>query len=43
MASEFKFGSFGRYQEIAVDQMSPEMKDGYAFTMHLRRQGTGTA
>ena len=41
MASEFEFGSFGRYQEIGVDQMSPEMKDAYDFTMHLRGQVPG--
>ena len=41
MASESQFGSFGRYQEIAVDQMSPEMRDAYDFTMHLRGQVPG--
>jgi 4-carboxymuconolactone decarboxylase len=30
------FGTFGRYQETPVDDMSPEMKDAYDFTMQLR-------
>ena len=29
-------GTFGRYQEIPVDRMSPEMRDAYEFTMRLR-------
>jgi len=30
------FGTFGRYEETPVDQMSPEMKDAYDYTMRLR-------
>ncbi len=41
MWSEFKFGGFGRYQEIAVDQMDPDMKDAYDFTKGLRGQVPG--
>jgi 4-carboxymuconolactone decarboxylase len=36
MSNESDFGSFGRYVEIPVDQMSPEMKDAYEFTKRLR-------
>ncbi len=31
------FGSFGRYQEVPVTEMPPEMKDAYDFTLQLRR------
>ena len=30
------FGSFGRYAEVPVADMSPDMKDAYDFTMRLR-------
>ena len=30
------FGSFGRYEEVALAQMAPAMKEAYEFTMHLR-------
>ena len=30
------FGTFGRYQETPVDQMSPETKDAYDYTIQLR-------
>jgi len=30
------FGSFGRYEEVALAQMAPAMKEAYDFTMHLR-------
>ena len=35
------FGSFGRYEETAVDKMSADMKDAYDFTMKLRGQVPG--
>ena len=41
MGENSDFGSFGRYQEVPVDQMSPEMKDAYDFTMALRGQVPG--
>jgi 4-carboxymuconolactone decarboxylase len=30
------FGSFGRYEEVAVAQMAPAMKEAYEYTMQLR-------
>jgi 4-carboxymuconolactone decarboxylase len=30
------FGTFGRYAETPLDQMSPEMRDAYDFTLKLR-------
>jgi 4-carboxymuconolactone decarboxylase len=30
------FGSFGRYEEVAVAQMAPAMKEAYEHTMQLR-------
>jgi 4-carboxymuconolactone decarboxylase len=30
------FGTFGRFEETAIVQMSPEMKDAYDFTKQLR-------
>ena len=36
MAKDLDFGTFGRFQETPVDQMSPEMRDAYDFTMGLR-------
>jgi 4-carboxymuconolactone decarboxylase len=34
--SPFDFGTFGRFVETPVGQMSPEMKTAYDFTMKLR-------
>jgi 4-carboxymuconolactone decarboxylase len=36
MADSPDFGSFGRFRETPVDQMSPEIKDAYNFTKQLR-------
>ena len=36
MAENPDFGTFGRFQETPVNDMSPEMKDAYDFTMKLR-------
>ena len=36
MAESPDFGSFGRYQETPVNEMSAEMRDAYDFTMRLR-------
>ena len=36
MSENADFGTFGRYQETPVDQMPPEMKSAYDFTMQLR-------
>ena len=36
MADSPDFGSFGRFRETPVEQMSPEMKDAYQFTKDLR-------
>ena len=41
MPSDSEFGSFGRYHEIPVDNMSPEMRDAYDYTMKLRGQVPG--
>ena len=41
MPASNDFGSFGRYQETSVNQMSPEMRDAYDFTMKLRGQVPG--
>ena len=30
------FGSFGRYEEVPIAQMAPEMKEAYDYTMQLR-------
>src|ERR1700677_1187756 len=30
------FGSFGRYEEVPVSKMAPEMKGAYDYTMQLR-------
>ncbi len=35
------FGTFGRYKETPVAQMSPEMKDAFEFTKKLRGQVPG--
>jgi len=36
MSESPDFGTFGRYQETAVDEMTPEMKAAYDFTTRLR-------
>jgi hypothetical protein len=36
MAENSDFGTFGRYQENPVNEMSPAMKDAYDFTKKLR-------
>ena len=41
MPDEPDFGTFGRYQEVPVNQMTPEMKGAYDFTMQLRQQVPG--
>ena len=41
MSGKSSFGSFGRYEETPLDQMSPEMRDAYDFTMKLRGQVPG--
>jgi 4-carboxymuconolactone decarboxylase len=30
------FGSFGRYEEVPIAHMTPEMKEAYEYTMQLR-------
>ena len=41
MPEKSNFGSFGRYEETPVDQMSPEMRDAYDLTIRLRGQVPG--
>ncbi|WP_428395190.1 carboxymuconolactone decarboxylase family protein [Lichenicoccus sp.] len=41
MADTPDFGTFGRYQEVPLDEMSPEMKAAYDTTMRLRGQVPG--
>ena len=41
MEQNTDFGSFGRFKETPVDEMSPEMKDAYDFTLKLRGQVPG--
>ncbi len=41
MASSSSFGTFGRYEETPVEQMPPEMREAYDFTMKLRGQVPG--
>lgn len=36
MAGETDFGTFGRYREISLADMPPDMKDAYEFTKSLR-------
>jgi 4-carboxymuconolactone decarboxylase len=36
MTKNSDFGTFGRYQEIPVDQLAPEMKAAYDYTLKLR-------
>ena len=41
MSADSDFGSFGRYPETPIGEMSPEMKDAYDFTVSLRGQVPG--
>lgn len=41
MPADTSFGSFGRYEETPVEQMSPEMRDAYDFTTMVRGQVPG--
>src|ERR1700760_1320268 len=41
MPSSFRFGTFGRYQETPVAEMSPEMREAYDFTLALRGEVPG--
>lgn len=41
MSNNQDFGTFGRYKETPVAEMSPEMKDAYDFTLKLRGQVPG--
>ena len=36
MTKNSDFGTFGRYREIPVDQLAPEMKAAYDYTLNLR-------
>ena len=41
MSENPDFGTFGRYQELPFDQMTPEQRAAYDFTMKLRGQVPG--
>jgi len=41
MAETSDFGTFGRYREVPVGEMPPEMRDAYDTTMRLRGQVPG--
>ena len=41
MSEDQDFGTFGRFVETPVAQMSPEMRDAYDFTVQLRGQVPG--
>jgi 4-carboxymuconolactone decarboxylase len=41
MSEQSDFGTFGRYEETAVDRMSPEMREAYEFTKKLRARVPG--
>ena len=41
MTGTSDFGTFGRYIEVPVNEMSVEMKEAYDYTMELRRQVPG--
>ena len=41
MSQESPFGTFGRYTEIPTDQLNPEQKKAYDFTMQERGQVPG--
>ena len=36
MTDNSDFGTFGRYEEAPINEMSPAMKDAYDFTKQLR-------
>ena len=36
MSDQITFGTFGRYTEIPVDQMTPEQKKGYEYVVKER-------
>ena len=36
MSDQLDFGTFGRFEETPRDEMSPEMRDAYDFTLQLR-------
>ena len=36
MSDKITFGTFGRYTEIPVDQMTPEQKKGYEYVVKER-------
>jgi 4-carboxymuconolactone decarboxylase len=41
MSERCDFGTFGRYEEIPVERMPPEMRDAYEFTKKLRGRVPG--
>ena len=43
MADNPDFGTFGRYEEVPVNKMSPEMKDAYDYTLKIRGLVPGPA
>ena len=41
MSDKITFGTFGRYTEISVDQMTPEQKKGYEYVVKERGEAPG--
>src|ERR1700759_3178855 len=41
MSDKMTFGTFGRYTEIPVDQMTPEQKKGYEYVVEERGEAPG--
>ena len=41
MSDKITFGTFGRYTEIPVDQMTPEQKKGYEYVVKERGEAPG--
>jgi 4-carboxymuconolactone decarboxylase len=41
MSDKLTFGTFGRYTEIPVDQMTPEQRKGYEFVVQERGEAPG--
>ena len=41
MSEKITFGTFGRYTEIPVDQMTPEQKNGYEYVVKERGEAPG--
>ena len=41
MSETSTFGTFGRYTEIHVDQMTPEQKEGYDLVVQERGEAPG--